>query len=327
MASAFRNYHVTDKFAGLTLAAALRQFRSDDSWSTIHRLIRNRHVQINGVLCLDETRKLKARDVVKVWVEPRNPLPRAETLCIRYQDRHIVVVEKPSGVTTLRHSEERNWSNRRKQHQPTLDEMLRDVLARKRSSKSSKQGQKPKQKPLFLRAVHRLDRDTSGLMVFALSPQAERILTGMFRKHDLHRVYLAIVEGSVEAQTFESRLVRDRGDGLRGSTALPNTGKRAVTHVRPVEHLNGYTLIECRLETGRTHQIRIHLAEAGHPVCGDKVYRRALFKSPTADRGGALRQALHASQLGFNHPITGEPLHFEMPLPADFARLLVRLKK
>jgi 23S rRNA pseudouridine1911/1915/1917 synthase len=148
----------------------------------------------------------------------------------------------------------------------------------------------------------------------------------MFRKHAIHRAYRAIVLGRVEPQTLESNLVRDRGDRRRGSTNLPEVGKRAVTHVRPLEDLDGYTLIECRLETGRTHQIRIHLAEAGHPVCGEKVYNKPLFGKPPVDRSGAQRQALHAAELGFTHPITGQPLRFEMPMPADMSRLLAKLR-
>ena len=130
----------------------------------------------------------------------------------------------------------------------------------------------------------------------------------------------------MEEQTIESHLVRDRGDGRRGSTTLPNVGQRAVTHVRPLEYLDGYTLVECRLETGRTHQIRIHLAEAGHPLCGEKVYSQPLFKKRIADRSGAQRQALHAAELGFKHPITGEELMFKTPLPEDMSRLLVKLR-
>ena len=160
-------------------------------------------------------------------------------------------------------------------------------------------------------------------MILALSAEAERRLVQMFRKHKVRRVYQAIVLGRVEAQTFVSQLVRDRGDKRRGSTSLPGIGKRAVTHVRPLEFLEGYTLLECRLETGRTHQIRIHLAEAGHPVCGEKVYNQPLFRRgrwPTAS--GATRQALHAAELGFDHPITRRDAVVTMPLPADMARLL-----
>ena len=138
---------------------------------------------------------------------------------------------------------------------------------------------------------------------------------------------MAIVEGAVTARTIESRLVRDRGDGRRGSTNLPDVGKTAVTHVRPLERLGDYTLIECELETGRTHQIRIHLAENGHPLCGDKVYRQPLFRAAKPDRSGAPRLALCAVELGFVHPITGETMHFEMPLSPDLAELVDRLRK
>ncbi len=321
---AFCIHHALAQHAGRTLTAVLRQLRPGESWSQVRRLVRNRHVQLNGNLCLDEGRKLKAGDVIKVWQEPRLPLPRAEELEIRYQDKHLVVVEKPAGVTTLRHAEERTLPRRRRQAQPTLDEMLGQILAR--SPQGRRPGSHSRRRPPAIRPVHRLDRDTSGLMVLARSPEAEQKLVQMFRKHDLHRVYLAIVTGEVRAQTFESFLVRDRGDGLRGSTPLPGVGQRAVTHVRPLESLDGYTLVQCRLETGRTHQIRIHLAEAGHLVCGEKIYNRPLGGRPIADRSGAQRQALHAAELGFAHPVTGEPLWFVSPLPPDLDRLLARLR-
>jgi 23S rRNA pseudouridine1911/1915/1917 synthase len=322
---AFQNYHVAPQHDGWALIAILRQVRPGESWSQARRLIHNRHVQINGNLSTDEGRKLKAGDVIKVWKEPRAAPSRPDDVRIRYLDAHVVVVEKPAGVTTLRHSEEQHWSKERRQLQPTLDEMLRQILAKKTAGFGRRTpGRRPK--PPALRAVHRLDRDTSGLMVFARSAEAERRLVHMFRKHDLHRAYQAIAHGEVREQTFESDLVRDRGDGLRGSTSLPDVGKHAVTHVRPIEFLNGYTLVECRLETGRTHQIRIHLAEAGHMVCGEKVYNHRLFGEMMEDRSGAQRQALHAAELGFKHPITGEDLMFQMPMPADMQRLLDRLR-
>ena len=190
---------------------------------------------------------------------------------IRHRDAHLVVVEKPAGVTATRHSEESRLAPPPQTVEPHLgrdgpaDPCPAAAGPSRRAGKSTRYG-------LRVRAVHRLDRDTSGLMVLALSAEAERRLVQMFRQHKIQRVYQAVVAGHVEAQTFSSYLVRDRGDGRRGSTTLPGVGKPAVTHVRPLEHLQGYTLLECRLETGRTHQIRIHLAEAGHPVCGEKVY-------------------------------------------------------
>ena len=324
----FRNYHVTEQQVGLALVAALRQFLPDQPWSAVRRLVENRHVQINGNLCLDEGRKLQPGDVVKVWDEPRNAPPEPDDIKILFQDAHLIVVEKPAGVTTERHAEEQHWSARRKQRQPTIDEMVARILQRRRGARSrarQRPGGKPARPPR-VRLVHRLDRDTSGVMLLAASAEAERLLVQMFRKHDVHRVYHAIAQGRVEARTFDSSLVRDRGDRRRGSTNLPKVGKRSVTHVRPLEHLDGYTLLECRLETGRTHQIRIHLAEAGHPLCGEKVYNKPLFGKPIVDHSGAQRQMLHAAELGFKHPITGQELLFKTPLPADMAKLLVKLR-
>src|SRR5262249_31033658 len=159
-----------------------------------------------------------------------------------------------------------------------------------------------------LRPVHRIDRETSGLMIFARTVDSERLLGLQFRNHSLHRVYVAVALGQVREQTIESNLVDDRGDGRRGSTKNSKLGKYAVTHVRPVERLPAYTVVECRLETGRTHQIRIHMSEAGHPLCGDKVYRGPFPGKPIIDESGAPRVALHAAEIGFQHPITGEQL-------------------
>lgn len=329
--SGFQNYHVTAEQGGLALAPFLRLAIEGLSWSKAKGLVEKRHVQIHGNLCTDAARKLKAGDVVKVWDEPLASPPKAEQLTIRYCDRHVVVVEKPAGVTTMRHSEEQNWSDRRRQLQPTLDEMLQRMLARKAGqgrghAKGGHGTGRASGGGVRVRPVHRLDRDTSGLLVFALSVQAEQRLVQMFRKHDVERVYWAIAQGDVAEQTFESSLVRDRGDGRRGSTRLPDAGKHAITHVRPLERLCGYTLIECRLETGRTHQIRIHLSEAGHPICGERVYNKRLFGDEMPDRSGAARQALHAAVLGFAHPITNEPMRFEMALPLDMQRLLIKLR-
>jgi 23S rRNA pseudouridine1911/1915/1917 synthase len=280
-------------------------------------------VLVNGNLCVDAGRRLKNGEVVKVLSHPLTPVPRDKDVRIQYLDAHLVVVEKPAGMTSIRHIEERRWPARRKQLQPTLDEILpRLIAARETKGKQRRKGHPPP-----IRAVHRIDRDTSGLMVFARTVKAERGLGLQFRKHTMHRRYLAIACGHVQAQMIESYLARDRGDGRRGSTQLPGVGKRAVTHVTPLESLNGYTLVECRLETGRTHQIRIHLAELGHPLCGDKVYHQPLFERPTPDRSGAPRLALHAAELGFEHPLTGEAMQFSMPLPPDLAHFLERLRK
>lgn len=318
-------FRVLPRQVNQTIAAALREWMTGQSWSQIQRLLKSRRVMVNGNICVDPARRLQLVDVVKILPNAAAPAPSADQVCIRYLDAHVVVVEKPAGLTTTRHAEERDWPARRRQLQPTLDELLPGLIEKGAGRKQAKES---KSRPKPVRAVHRLDRETSGLMVFARSVLAERILGQQFRKHTTGRRYLAIVAGDVEAQTIESRLVRDRGDGRRGSTTLPNVGKAAITHVSPIEKLNGYTFIECRLETGRTHQIRIHLSELGHPVCGEKVYRQPhRGQTPLPDHSGAPRVALHATELSFQHPVSGEQLQFEMPLPPDLQRLLQNLRE
>ncbi|MEN6404883.1 MAG: RluA family pseudouridine synthase [Thermoguttaceae bacterium] len=311
-------FRVLPRQVGQTVAAALRQWMPDRSWSQVRTLLKSRRVMLSGNLCVDAGVRLRLVDVVKILPHPIAPPPQETDVCIRYLDRHIVVVEKPSGITSTRYSDEHDPAPRRRQRQPTLDELVPKAI--QKSMKGAK-GVKS------VRAVHRLDRETSGLMVFARTAEAEKQLGQQFRVHSITRRYLAVAHGRVPAQTIESRLVRDRGDGRRGSTRLPNAGRLAITHVQPVESLGDYTLVECRLETGRTHQIRIHLAENGHPLCGERVYNQPLFRPSRLDRSGAPRLALCAVELGFLHPITGQPMHFEMPLSPDLAAFVRQLRK
>ena len=125
---------------------------------------------------------------------------------------------------------------------------------------------------------------------------------------------------------IESYLTRDRGDGRRGSTDNHDEGKQAVTHVKVLEQLGDFALVECELETGRTHQVRIHLGEAGTPLCGERVYDRPLHGKPMPDSSGARRPILHAASLGFQHPATGKRMEWQSPLPKDLAELVRRLK-
>lgn len=317
--SADQLFRVAPEMADIPILKSLRVWLPERSWSDVRKLLQKRHITINGNLCLDEGRRLKVTDVVKVLGHPAAAPPKDDDVRIRYLDQYVVIVEKPAGMTSLRHPEERNWPTRRKQLQPTLDELLPRILAKKEKRKA--QGPLPR-----IRAVHRLDRDTSGLMVFARTVPAERALGLQFRAHSLDRRYMAVAVGRVEERTYETYLVPDRGDGRRGSGSA-ELGKRAVTHVKPIEFLDGYTLVECRLETGRTHQIRIHLSESGHPICGEKVYHGAYATKPVPDNSHSPRLALHAVELGFEHPITGEKLSFEMDLPDELKSLVNRLKK
>jgi 23S rRNA pseudouridine1911/1915/1917 synthase len=251
--------------------------------------------------------------------------PKADDVRVVYLDDQVVVVDKPTGITTTRHTEELSWPTRRRQVQPTLDELVPDAISRHLFARHGARGNKKPRRIPPVRAVHRIDRETSGLVVFARTVPAERILAEQFRAHTTHRRYLAICVGRVGAGTIQTNLVRDRGDGRRGSSETEE-GKRAVTHVQPVEHFgDAFTLVECRLETGRTHQIRIHLSEIGHPVCGERVYS-APRHMKVEDTSQAPRVMLHAAELGFVHPESGEDLRFESQLPADMRKLLDRLR-
>src|SRR5262249_53509696 len=160
-------------------------------------------------------------------------------------------------------------------------------------------------------------------LVFARSFAAKKHLAQQLRVHSMRRRYLAIAHGEVRAGTIRSYLVPNRGDGLRGSAQEGRReGQLAVTHVEPIEQLRGATLIRCRLETGRTHQTRIHLAEAGCPLLGESVYIRDFHGEPIA----APRLMLHAAELGFEHPAGGRPMLFTEPPPADFEETLARLR-
>jgi 23S rRNA pseudouridine1911/1915/1917 synthase len=317
--TALAPFPVPAEQAGATLAAVLRARLPGQSWNQVRRLIETRRVKVLGELCLDPARRLKAGDLVELLAASA-PRPRqAEAIVLRHLDEHIVVVEKPSGLSTVRHPLEREWASARKALSPTLEDLVPALIARE-------EGRRDKGPLPRLRIVQRLDKETSGLVVFARTVAAERGLGKQFHAHTVTRRYLAVVPGRVAPQRVATRLVRDRGDGRRGSTSDPEQGKEAITHIDVVERLAGYTLLACRLETGRTHQIRIHLAELGHPICGDKVYCHRADGSIFLDRSGAPRLALHATELGLTRPVTREPLHWSMPLPPDLEAFVERLR-
>jgi 23S rRNA pseudouridine1911/1915/1917 synthase len=319
-------YHVTAADRGRTLAAFLRGRLEGASWSHAQQLVRSRRVLIHGNVCTDAARRLKEGEVVKVLKVAAAAPPDAGQVRIVHLDDDVVVVDKPTGVTTTRHHEELAWPARRRQLQPTLEELVPEAIARHLAARQSAARRTGRRRVSPVRPVHRIDRETSGLVVFARNVPASRILAEQFRLHVTQRRYLTLVVGRVAARTIRSLLVRDRGDGRRGSGTGAD-GKEAVTHVAPLEHFgDDYTLVECRLETGRTHQIRIHMSESGHPVCGERVYV-ATRRGAARDESGAPRVMLHAAELGFVHPVTGATLHFESPLPADMRKVIEALRR
>jgi 23S rRNA pseudouridine1911/1915/1917 synthase len=312
-----------------TLAAFLRA-KLGLSWSKAKELVEKKRVRVAGQPTGEPAQRLKVGNRVEVHgftaagaakpvvgakrkAATTSPKYSGPMPTIVYEDDSVVVVDKPAGLTTMRHAEEAaEFGARGKHYLPaTLADLLPPLLG---------QPDRP------LRPVHRIDRDTSGLVVFARSAMAERELGAQFRVHSVERRYLALVRGRAVAGRIESFLVRDRGDGRRGSSTA-GEGQRAVTHIKILEELGGYTLVECRLETGRTHQIRIHLGEQGTPLCGEKVYDRPINGKPAPDESGAGRPMLHAARLGFRHPETGEKMSWSCPLPDDMEELLGRLRK
>jgi 23S rRNA pseudouridine1911/1915/1917 synthase len=329
MTTSFESLSIPAEQAGLTMAAWLRLRLPGQSWNQVRRLVESRRVRIDGDLCLDPARRLREGVCVELLARPAPRPHQAESIVVRHLDEHVLVVEKPSGMSTVRHPAERDWTERRKALSPTLEDLVPPLIARREGrpfARRASEGQPRKGPQPRLRVVHRLDKETSGLVVFARTVAAERALGKQFHAHTVTRRYLAVVPGSVRPQRIATWLVRDRGDGRRGSGA-EGQGKQAVTHVDVVERLPGYTLLSCRLETGRTHQIRIHLAELGHPVCGDRVYHHLPGGGMRPDDSRAPRLALHAAELGFRHPATGEEMHWQMPLPADLEEFLARLRK
>ena len=294
-----------------TVAAVVRQ-QTGVAWSRARRLCTEGRVTINGQRCLDPASRVAPGTVV--LVDQRAPKlrtgPLAESAIVFY-DRDVVVVDKPVGMLSV--ADEPG-------NKDTLVNYTQTLLRR-----MGGHGVDAK-----LGVVHRLDKDTSGLMVFARTAQAKRALAAQFRGHTIDRVYHAIAHGAVTATRVETYLLLDRGDGIRGSYGhfrrpngdAPIEAKRSVTHIRPIAGLVGATLVECRLETGRQHQIRIHLSELGHPLVGERLYIRD-YRGLKLE---AMRPMLHARTLGFVHPRSSERIFFEREPPADFLTMVESLR-
>jgi 23S rRNA pseudouridine1911/1915/1917 synthase len=263
-------------------------------------------VVVNGATCTQAGQRLTAGDRVEMQYDPKQRYhPRAKPrgrlgFEIVFEDKHLIVVDKPAELLTV---------PTRRQETNTLLHKVAEYV-------------KHVSKGRGIHAVHRLDRGVSGLLVFAKSPDIMRQLKDQFAASKPEREYVAIVAGQLQPKqgTFESFLATNK-DLSRFSTEDEKIGQLAITHYRVVAQLEGATLAQVRLETGRRNQIRVHFAEAGHPVLGDPRYRPDLAVHPHWPHK---RLALHARLLGFTHPVNGQPLRLESPLPAELAQFLKR---
>jgi 23S rRNA pseudouridine1911/1915/1917 synthase len=319
-----KSLRVSADQAGQTVAALLRELDPGLSWSKARDLVRGGQVRIDGGSVTDPAARLLEDQ--EITVGARGAEARREPDLLVHLDPEVVVVRKPAGLRTVPFE---------RTDRDTLLSRARVAIRRLEASRGLPHNPS-------LRAVQRLDKDTSGLVVFARTIPAQRDLQQQFTEHTALRRYLAVVHGQARNAVYDSVLVPDRGDGLRGSMRphppTPSPGRwggdgrggqgvrsearQAITHVTVEERLRGATLVSCLLETGRTHQIRIHLAEAGHPLLGETVYVRDYKGSWIS----APRLMLHAAELGFEHPRSGKEVRFVEPPPEDFAKVIARLK-
>lgn len=287
------------EMAGLRLDQALAKLLPDESRSRLARLIEEGHVRVDGEPAAVR-RKVRSGESVEVWLAPR-PVdtafrPEAIALRVVHEDDHVAVIDKPAGLVV--HPGSGNWEG------TMLNALLHHVAGAGALPRAG--------------IVHRLDKDTSGLLVVAKTEAAQAALVRQLQARTVKRTYLAVVRGRVERDGSVDAPI-GRHPVQRTKMAVVASGKPAVTHYRVRERFSAHTLLECDLETGRTHQIRVHLASIGHPLEGDGVY---------AGRGARIfaRQALHAWKLAFIHPATGQSVAFESPLPADMRELLASLR-
>lgn len=288
----------------MRLDVALIRAHPELSRRKARAVIEKGQVTVDGATWLDAGRSVAGTERIE-WDANRPARRRARSsLPLLHEDPHLLVVDKPAGLLSVPSSPDAT-------DEDTALARVRDYVRHLRPGNP------------YVGVVHRLDRDTSGALVFALDPETRDALRALFRHHHIERRYTALVAGAPRGERGEVDLaLREEYAGGRRGVARPGEPARpALTRWRVVERFPGAALLEVELETGRQHQIRVHLAHVGMPVLGDAVYGKDA-RAPVAAR----RQMLHARRLGFTHPITGRPLLVEGPLPADFQRTLTALR-
>lgn len=298
---------IDDKLEGTRVDMALSLTYEEKSRNFFQKLLESGNIEINGTVNESKKYKVKSGDIIKVMMpEPKMLTAEAENipLDIFYEDEDVLVVNKPKGMVV--HPANGNEKGT----------LVNAVMYHCGDSLSSING--------IIRPgiVHRIDKDTSGLLMIAKNDKAHNCLAKQLAEHSSTRVYRAIVYNnfSEDEGTINKPIGRDPKNRLKQAVTTTNS-KRAVTHYKVLERFGKFTLIEARLETGRTHQIRVHMSYLKHPLLGDMVY------GPKKKVLGVDTQMLHAKVLGFKHPTTGEYMEFESPLPEEFEAVLKKLRK
>lgn len=278
----------------------------DITRSYLQKLLKDGSVQMNGKTVKASTKTAVGAVIALTIPEPEEPeiLPENIPLDILYEDSDVILINKPKNMVV--HPAAGHYTGT----------LVNALMYHCRGDLSGING------VLRPGIVHRIDKDTTGVLIVCKNDRAHNALAEQLKEHSITRKYRAIVCGNLKEDegTVDAPLGRHPQDRKK-MAIVRSGGKRAVTHYRVLERFGNDTYIECQLETGRTHQIRVHMASLGHPLLGDEIYGRA--KSPFKLEG----QTLHAMVLGFIHPTTGEYMEFEAPLPEYFEKLLEKLRK
>jgi 23S rRNA pseudouridine1911/1915/1917 synthase len=295
---------VPENFEGERIDKFLSVLLEDSSRNAIQKLIENGKVLVNGAV-VNKKYKVSTDDEIKMLPSELKPLdaePENIPLDIVYEDEHLLVVNKPRGMVV--HPAPGNYSGT----------LVNALLYHCKDSLSGING--------ILRPgiVHRIDKDTSGLLIVAKTDKAHIGLAQQIKEHSLVREYEGVVFGKIkqDSGTVDAPIGRHPKDRKKMAVTMQNS-RNAVTHYFVVTNYEGFTHMRFRLETGRTHQIRVHMASLGHPIAGDAVYG-------VNDKSGFTSRCLHAKKVGFIHPITDEYMEFEAPLPAEFQAFINKLQ-
>lgn len=299
-------FQVEKENTGIRIDKYLSDNMEDISRSYLQKLLKDKSITVNNK-AIKANYKVQEGDMVSVFVpEPEEPniLPEEIPLNILYEDDSLMVVNKPKDMVV--HPSAGHTSGT----------LVNAVLFHCKGNLSGING--------IMRPgiVHRIDKDTTGALLICKTDTCHRILAEQLKVHSITRRYRAVVQGNLKDDegTVEGPIGRHTADRKKMAINYKN-GKEAITHYRVLERFGNATYIECRLETGRTHQIRVHMASIGHPLLGDTTYGSS--KNPYHLQG----QALHAMVLGFLHPVTNEYMEFTAPLPEYFLKLLEKLRK
>lgn len=302
-------FTIPNTYKGMRIDSVLSDIIPDLSRNRITNWLKNASILVNGQIVKPKT---KVEGGEEIYVTPTLNeeelafTPENIDLNVIYQDEQIIVINKPAGLVV--HPGSGNW------HGTLLNGLLYHF----------------KELTLIPRAgiVHRLDKDTSGLMVVARTLLAQTKLVKQLQDHSVSRVYRAIVEGHTQENgSIDKNMGRSLKNRIQMSV-IDIGGKEAITHFKTLEYFDDFSYIECRLETGRTHQIRVHMKYSGHPLVGDPLYgtKKTNYPQNIVDAIHKLnRQALHAIRLSFIHPKTNDPIGFKVPLAKDFKYLLDQL--